>query len=52
MNKPLLVEPLLDWVLGKDIELELLAGDSGFDLAGYSTSSKRGRWLLWSPRGR
>jgi len=27
----LLVEPLLDRVLGEDIELELLAGDSGFE---------------------
>jgi hypothetical protein len=31
MNEPLLVEPLLDRVLGEDIELELLAGDSGFE---------------------
>ena len=31
VNGPLLVEPLLDRVLGDDIELELLAGDSGFE---------------------
>ena len=31
VNEPLLVEPLLDKVLGEDIELELLAGDSGFE---------------------
>jgi hypothetical protein len=31
VNEPLLVEPLLDRVLGDDIELELLAGDSGFE---------------------
>jgi len=31
VNEPLLVEPLLDHVLGEDIELELLAGDSGFE---------------------
>jgi len=31
VNEPLLVEPLLDRVLGEDIELELLAGDSGFE---------------------
>ena len=31
VNEPLLVEPLLDRVLGEDIEVELLAGDSGFE---------------------
>ena len=31
MNEPLMVEPLLDKVLGEDIEVELLAGDSGFE---------------------
>ena len=31
MNEPLLVEPFLNRVLGDDIELELLAGDSGFE---------------------
>jgi len=31
VNEPLLVEPLLDRVLGEDIEPELLAGDSGFE---------------------
>ena len=31
VNEPLMVEPLLDRVLGEDIELELLAGDSGFE---------------------
>ncbi len=31
VNEPLLVESLLDRVLGDDIELELLAGDSGFE---------------------
>jgi hypothetical protein len=31
VNEPLLVEPLLDKVLGEDIEVELLAGDSGFE---------------------
>ena len=31
MNEPLLVEPLLDLVLGENIEMELLAGDSGFE---------------------
>lgn len=31
MNEPLLVEPLLDQVLEEDIEVELLAGDSGFE---------------------
>ena len=31
VNEPLLVEPLLDQVLGEDIEVELLAGDSGFE---------------------
>jgi hypothetical protein len=31
VNEPILVEPLLDRVLGDDIELELLAGDSGFE---------------------
>ena len=30
-REPLLVEPLLDKVLGEDIEVELLAGDSGFE---------------------
>ncbi len=32
VNEPLLVEPLLDKVLGEDIEVELLAGDSGFEV--------------------
>jgi len=31
VNEPLLVESLLERVLGDDIELELLAGDSGFE---------------------
>ncbi len=31
VNEPLLVEPLLDRVLGEDLEVELLAGDSGFE---------------------
>ena len=31
VSESLLVEPLLDRVLGEDIELELLAGDSGFE---------------------
>jgi hypothetical protein len=31
VNEPLMVEPLLDQVLGEDIEVELLAGDSGFE---------------------
>jgi hypothetical protein len=31
VNEPLLVEPLLDRVLGEDIEVEMLAGDSGFE---------------------
>jgi len=31
VNEPLMVEPLLDGLLGEDIELELLAGDSGFE---------------------
>jgi len=31
VNEPLLVEPLLDKVLGENIEVELLAGDSGFE---------------------
>ncbi len=31
VNEPLLVEPLFDKVLGEDIELELIAGDSGFE---------------------
>ena len=31
VNEPLLVEPLLDRVLGEDIEVELLVGDSGFE---------------------
>ena len=31
VNEPLMVEPLLDRVLGEDIEVELLAGDSGFE---------------------
>ena len=31
VNEPLMVEPLLDKVLGEDIEVELLAGDSGFE---------------------
>jgi hypothetical protein len=31
VNESLLVEPLLDRVLGEDIEVELLAGDSGFE---------------------
>jgi len=31
VNEPLLVGPLLDRVLGEDIEVELLAGDSGFE---------------------
>ena len=31
VNEVLLVEPLLDNLLGEDIELELLAGDSGFE---------------------
>ena len=31
VNDTLLVEPLLDRVIGEDIELELLAGDSGFE---------------------
>jgi hypothetical protein len=31
VNEALLVEPLLDRVLGEDIEMELLAGDSGFE---------------------
>ena len=31
VNEPLLVEPLLDKVIGEDIEVELLAGDSGFE---------------------
>jgi len=31
VNEPLLLEPLLDRVLGEDIEVEMLAGDSGFE---------------------
>ena len=31
VNEPLMVESLLDKVLGEDIEVELLAGDSGFE---------------------
>jgi hypothetical protein len=31
VNELLLVEPLLDRVLGEDLEVELLAGDSGFE---------------------
>ena len=31
VNETLMVEPLLDKVLGEDLEVELLAGDSGFD---------------------
>jgi len=31
VNEPLLVEPLLDRVLGEDLEVEMLAGDSGFE---------------------
>jgi hypothetical protein len=31
VNEPLLVEPLLDQILGEDLEVELLAGDSGFE---------------------
>ena len=31
VNEPLLVEPLLDRVLGEDLEVGLLAGDSGFE---------------------
>jgi len=31
VNETLMVEPLLDSLLGEDLELELLAGDSGFD---------------------
>jgi hypothetical protein len=31
VNEPLLVVPLLDRVLGEDLELELLAVDSGFE---------------------
>ena len=31
MNEKSMVEPLLDRVLGEDIEVELLAGDSGFE---------------------
>jgi len=31
VNESLLVEPLLDRVLGEDLEVELLAGDSGFE---------------------
>jgi hypothetical protein len=31
VNESLMVEPLLDRVLGEDIEVELLAGDSGFE---------------------
>ena len=31
VNEPLLVEPLLDRVLGEAIEVELLAGDSRFE---------------------
>jgi hypothetical protein len=31
VNEPLMVEPLLDQVLGEDLEVELLAGDSGFE---------------------
>jgi hypothetical protein len=31
VNEAMLVEPLLDRVLGEDLELELLAGDSGFE---------------------
>jgi hypothetical protein len=31
VNETLMVEPLLDRVLGEDIEVELLAGDSGFE---------------------
>ena len=31
VNETMLVEPLLDRVLGEDLEVELLAGDSGFE---------------------
>jgi hypothetical protein len=31
MNEKMLVEPLLDKVLGEDIEVELVAGDSQFE---------------------
>jgi len=31
INEPMLVEPLFAGVLGKDLEVELLAGDRGFE---------------------
>ena len=31
VNEPLLVEPLLDRVFGEDIDVEMLAGNSGFE---------------------
>jgi len=49
VNESLLVEPLLDKVLGEDIEVELLAGDSGFESRRVSTFWRPAGWLLSSP---
>jgi len=40
VNEKELVEPLLDRVLGEDLEVELLAADSQFESQASSSSSK------------
>ena len=51
VNEPLLVEPLLDRVLGENIEVELLAGDSGFESRRVFEAWRPAGWLPSSPGG-
>jgi hypothetical protein len=56
VNETLMVEPLLDRVLGEDLEVELLAGDSGFEsrrVLDAVESRKMAPLIAWrSMRGR
>jgi hypothetical protein len=43
VNEKLLVEPLLDRLLGEDIEVELVAGDSQFESSQVFDALSSGR---------
>jgi hypothetical protein len=50
VNEKSMVEPLLDWVLGEDLEVELLAADSQFESQGIFQlldSLKIGHIIAW-----
>jgi len=51
VNETLMVEPLLDGLLGDDLEVELLAGDSGLSPAVSSKPSTPRRWKASSRGG-